>query len=86
MTTSDPLSFEVIDCVGACAFGNENCTFDTKFIGNAGNGDSCISPRCCYHMEIVSVRRFTPSDEERYPPILERLRRLEVLEPAEIST
>jgi len=80
------LSFEVIDCVGACATGNENGAFDTKFIGNAGNSDPCISPRCRYHVKAVSVRRFTSSDEERYPPMLERLRRLEVLEPAEIST
>lgn len=80
------LSFEVIDRVRACAIGNENGTFDTKFIGNAGNSDPCISPGCCYRVKVVSVRRSTSSDEERYPPMLERLRRLEVLEPAEIST
>jgi len=31
-------------------------------------------------MKVVSVLRFTLLDEEGYPPILERLRGLEVLE------
>ena len=79
------LSVEIIDRALARAVGNENGTFDAKFIGNTGGSDSCVSPRRCYHMKVVSVCRFTPSDEEGYPPILERLRRLEVLKSAEIN-
>ena len=79
------LSIKKIDCIWACTVGNENSTLDTKFVGNTGNSDSCISPRCCYHMKVGSVLRSTLLDEERYPPILERLRRLEVLEPMLVS-
>jgi len=73
------LSLEEIHCVWACTVGNEDGALDTKPVGNTGNSDSCITPRCCYYMKAVSTLRFTPLDEERDPPILERLRGLEVL-------
>lgn len=71
---------EIADRFWAYAVGNENGALGAEFIGNTGNSEPRISSRCCDDMEAISVVFSTLLDETRYPPIFERLRRLEVLE------